>query len=92
MKGSHHPRGSQKAFLTGLAHLYNFIPYQSRAQHAGHCGVEVEGGTVPTRYWFLNLRNSSPRGISLSGDMFHHVIRWNVDYFTTRGLDESTIQ
>ena len=56
MKGFHHPRGSQKAFLTGLAHLYNFIPYQSRAQHAGHCGVEVEGGTVPTRDWLLNLQ------------------------------------
>jgi len=56
MKGFHHPRGSQKAFLTGLAHLYNFIPYQSRAQHAGHCGVEVEGGKVPTRDWFLNLQ------------------------------------
>src|SRR5262244_885657 len=56
MKGFHHPRGSQKTFLTGLAHLYNFIPYQSRAQHAGHCGVEVEGGTVPTRDWLLNLQ------------------------------------
>jgi hypothetical protein len=56
MKGFHHPRGSQQAFLTGLAHLYNFIPYQSRAQHAGHCGVEVEGGKVPTRDWFLNLQ------------------------------------
>src|SRR5215470_16346822 len=56
MKGFHHPKGSQKAFLTGLAHLYNFIPYQSRAQHAGHCGVEVEGGTVPTRDWLLNLQ------------------------------------
>jgi hypothetical protein len=56
MKGFHHPRGSQRAFLTGLAHLYNLIPYQRRAQHAGHCGVEVEGGTVPTRDWFLNLQ------------------------------------
>jgi hypothetical protein len=56
MKGFHHPRGSQQAFLTGLAHLYNFIPYQSRAQHAGHCGAEVEGGKVPTRDWFLNLQ------------------------------------
>jgi hypothetical protein len=56
MKGFHHPRGSQQAFLTGLAHLYNLIPYQRRAQHAGHCGVEVEGGTVPTRDWFLNLQ------------------------------------
>jgi hypothetical protein len=49
MKGFHHPGGSQQAFLTGLAHLYNLVPYQRRAQHAGHCGVEVEGGTVPTR-------------------------------------------
>jgi len=56
MKGFHHPHGSQQAFLTGLAHLYNLVPYQRRAQHAGHCGVEVEGGKVPTRDWFLNLQ------------------------------------
>jgi hypothetical protein len=56
MKGFHHPKGGQQAFLTGLAHLYNLVPYQRRAQHAGQCGVEVEGGTVPTRDWFLNLQ------------------------------------
>jgi hypothetical protein len=56
MKGFHHPGGSQQAFLTGLAHLYNLVPYQRRAQHGGHCGVEVEGGTLPTRDWFLNLQ------------------------------------
>ena len=56
MKGFHHPRGSQQAFLTGLAHLYNLIPYQRRAQHADQCGVEVEGGRIPTRDWFLNLQ------------------------------------
>src|SRR5438876_1272893 len=56
MKGFHHPDGSQQAFLRGLAHLYNLVPYQRRAQHAGQCGVEVEGGTVPTRDWFLNLQ------------------------------------
>ena len=56
MKAFHHPDGSQKAFLTGLAHLYNLVPYQRRAQHAGRCGVEVEGGRVPTRDWFLNLQ------------------------------------
>jgi hypothetical protein len=56
MKGLHHPGGSQRAFLTGLAHLYNLIPYQRRAQHAGQCGVEVEGGRVPTGDWFLNLQ------------------------------------
>jgi hypothetical protein len=56
MKGLHHPDGSQQAFLRGLAHLYNLVPYQRRANHAGQCGVEVEGGTVPTQDWFLNLQ------------------------------------
>jgi hypothetical protein len=56
MKGFHHPKGSQQAFLRGLAHLYNLVPYQRRAKHAGQCGVEVEGGTVPTQDWFLNLQ------------------------------------
>src|SRR3989454_759961 len=56
MKGFHHPGGSQQAFVTGLAHLYNLVPYQRRAQHAGQCGVEVEGGRVPTPDWMLNLQ------------------------------------
>jgi hypothetical protein len=56
MKGFHHPAGSQEAFLRGLADLYNLVPYQRRALHAGQCGVEVEGGTVPTRDWFLNVQ------------------------------------
>src|SRR5712692_3936859 len=56
MKAFHHPKGNQKAFLRGLAHLYNLVPYQRRAQHAGQCGVEVEGGTVPTRDWLRNLQ------------------------------------
>jgi hypothetical protein len=56
MKGFHHPKGSQQVFLRGLAHLYNLIPYQRRAQHAGQCGVEVEGGRVPTPDWMLNLQ------------------------------------
>jgi hypothetical protein len=63
MKAFHHPQGSQPAFLTGLAHLYNLIPYQRRAKHAGQCGVEVEGGTVPTRDWFLNLQILTSGGL-----------------------------
>ena len=55
MQGFHHPRGSQQAFLRGLAHRYNLVPYQRRTQHARHCGVEVEAGKVPTRNWWLNL-------------------------------------
>jgi hypothetical protein len=56
MKAFHHPKGNQQAFLRGLAHLYNLVSYKRRAQHAGQCGVEVEGGTVPTCDWFLNLQ------------------------------------
>jgi hypothetical protein len=56
IQGFHHPGGSQQAFLTGLAHLYNLVPYQRRAKQAGQCGVEVEGGRVPTTDWFLNLQ------------------------------------
>jgi hypothetical protein len=47
MKGFHHPSGSQAAFLTGLAHLYNLIPYQRRAKNAGLCGVDVVGESTP---------------------------------------------
>ena len=56
MKGFHHLGGNQQAFLIGLAHLYNLVPYQRRAQHAGQCGVEVEDGRVPTADWFRNLQ------------------------------------
>lgn len=56
MKGFHHQDGSQQAFINGLALLYNLVPYQRRAKHAGQCGVEVEGGKLPTDDWFLNLQ------------------------------------
>src|SRR6266705_3033183 len=56
MKAFHHPHGSQRAFLTGLAHLYNLVPYQPRAKHPPRCGIEVEGGRVPTVDWFLDLQ------------------------------------
>jgi hypothetical protein len=56
MKAFHHPKGNQQAFLRGLAHLYNLVPYQRRAQHAGQCGVEVEGGRLPAADWFRNLQ------------------------------------
>ena len=62
MKGFHHPGGNQQAFLIGLAHRYNLVPYQRRAQHAGQCGVEVEGGRVPTADWVLNLQILTPGG------------------------------
>ena len=61
MKGSHHPHGSQQVFLRGLAHLYNLVPYQRRANHAGQCGVEVEGGTVPPAIGSSTCK-SSPQG------------------------------
>ena len=50
-------------FLTGLAHLYNLIPYQRRALHAGQCGVEVEGGCLPRQDGMLNLQILTSGGL-----------------------------
>jgi hypothetical protein len=72
MKGFHHPGGSQAAFLTGLAHLYNLIPYQRRALNAGKCGVEVEGGRVPTADWMLNLQILTSGGYQCAPAPPHH--------------------
>jgi hypothetical protein len=72
MKGFHHPGGSQAAFLTGLAHLYNLIPYQRRALNAGKCGVEVEGGRVPTSDWMLNLQILTSGGYRYAPEPPHH--------------------
>src|SRR6266481_2981983 len=72
MKGFHHPGGSQQAFLTGLAHLYNFIPYQRRALNAGKCGVEVEGGRVPASDWMLNLQILTSGGFQCAPAPPHH--------------------
>jgi hypothetical protein len=62
MKGFHHQNTQPTPFLTALALLYNFVPYQRRALSHGRCGVEVEGGTVPTQDWFLNLRIATSGG------------------------------
>jgi hypothetical protein len=72
MKGFHHPGGSQAAFLTGLAHLYNLIPYQRRALHAGKCGVAVEGGRLPTADWMLNLQILTSGGYQCAPAPPHH--------------------
>ena len=72
MKGFHHPGGHQAAFLTGLAHLYNLIPYQRRALHAGQCGVEVEGGILPTQDWMLNLQILTSGGYQCAAETPHH--------------------
>ena len=87
MKGFHHPRGSQQAFLTGLAHLYNLVPYQRRAQHAGQCGVEVEGGRSPHTRLVPQPANPHLRRLSLSADTLYHVIRWNVVFHNATTLD-----
>jgi hypothetical protein len=72
MKGFHHPKGSQEAFLIGLAHLYNLVPYQRRAKHRGQCGVEVEGGRVPTQDWMLNLQILTSGGYQYASEPPYH--------------------
>ncbi len=56
MKGFHHPDGSQQAFLNAMAILYNIIPYQRRAVNAGKCGIQVEGGKLPSENWFRSIQ------------------------------------
>ena len=72
MKGFHHPGGSQAAFLTGLAYLYNLIPYQCRALHAGQCGVEVEGGQLPIHDGRLNLHILTAGGYQYTSEPPYH--------------------
>ena len=78
MKGFHHEGGSQAAFLTGLAHLYNLISYQRRAKNAGLCGVQVEGGRAPTSEWMLNLQILTSGGYRSAGFGRDHIIRWSL--------------
>jgi len=56
MKGFHHQEGSKPKFVNSLAILYNLVPYQRRARHTGQCGIQVQGGKLPTNDWFLNLQ------------------------------------
>jgi hypothetical protein len=79
MKGFHHADGSQPAFLTGLVHLYNLVPYQRRALHAGRCGVEVEVGARPDRRLDAQRTNPHLGRLSISGDTLYHIIRWSVE-------------
>jgi hypothetical protein len=72
MTGFHHPSGNQQAFLTGLAHLYNLVPSQRRAQHAGRCGVEVAGGRLPTRDWLRNLQILTSGGYPRVAETLYH--------------------
>jgi hypothetical protein len=48
------------------------IPYQQRAKNAGLCGVEVEGGRVPTSDWVLNLQILTSRGYRCGPEPPHH--------------------
>ena len=60
MKGFHHPGGSQPAFLTGLAQLYNLIPYQCRANMRGNVEWKWRAGASPHQTGYSTSK-SSPR-------------------------------
>ena len=72
MPGFHHPRGRHAALRTGLAHLDNLIPSQRRALHAGMCGVEGEGGRLPTSYGMRNLQILTSGGYQCTPEPPHH--------------------
>jgi hypothetical protein len=83
VKGFHHPGGSQAAFLVGLAHLDNLVPSQRRALHAGQCGVEVEGGRLPTQDWMRNLQILTSGGFRCAGT--HATTKFGGMCFVLRG-------
>ena len=72
MKGFHHPGGSQAAFLTGLAHLYNLIPYQRRALNAGTVWGGSRRWILPTSDWMLNLQILTSGGYRYAPEPPHH--------------------
>ena len=49
--------------LTEKVYLPTIVSYQRRAQHAGQCGVEVEGGRVSTKTG-TSICRSSPQEAS----------------------------
>jgi hypothetical protein len=65
-------QGTEALRQSGLAHLYNLIPYQRRALNMGKCGVEVEGGRVPTSDWMLNLQILTSGGYQCAPAPPHH--------------------
>jgi hypothetical protein len=78
MQGCHHSSGSHAAFLTGVAHLYNLIPYQRRAKNAGLCGVQVAGGRVPTSDSMLILPILTSGGYRYAPNPPNHYMGWNL--------------
>ena len=47
-------------------------PTPRRALNAGTCGVEVEGGRLPTSDWMLNLQILTSGGYQCTPDPPHH--------------------
>ena len=59
-------------FKTVRSALYNLVPYQRRALHDCQCGVEVEGGRLPTSDWMLNLQILTSGGYQCVPKPPHH--------------------
>ena len=72
MKGFHHPKGNQQAFLRGLAHLYNLVPYQRRAQHARPMWGGSRRRNRPNTGLVPQPANPYVRRLAMSGDTPYH--------------------
>jgi hypothetical protein len=59
-----------QVFFVGC--VWQTIPYQRRALNAGKCGVEVEGGRLPTADWMLNLQILTSGGYQCAPAPPHH--------------------
>jgi hypothetical protein len=84
MKGFHHPGGSQQAFLMGLAHLYNLIPYQRRAEHRWPVWRRSGRRTRTDPRLVPQSPNPHLGRLAMRAGILHHVTRWNVGNFSTQ--------
>lgn len=57
LKGFHHSAGSQAAVLTGLAYLYNLVPYQRRVKNAVSMGWKWKPDDCPPAIGFSTYKS-----------------------------------
>src|SRR5262245_52254759 len=65
MQGFHHPHGSQQAFLTGLAHLYNLIPLNVEPIMQGKVAWKWKAGNCPPQTECSTCKSSLQEAISV---------------------------
>ena len=64
MKGFRHPGGSHAAFLTGLAHLHNLIPFSAGPCTRASAGWKWKAGDYPPQTGCSTCKSSLQEAVS----------------------------